>query len=174
MRITLTRLVLFALIGVFAAQLAFYYPALGEIVATHFDAYGRTNGVMSKQNFLIFEIALFALIVGEALLIPLIVERLPVSAINIPNRDHWLAEERRAETFAGIRSMFDALGVVLVAFFIAVNQIVFRANVIRETLPMGIFLAVFGVFLVAMAVWLIRFVRRFRIPAAPSTGDSQT
>lgn len=172
MRISITRLVLFALIGVFAAQLAFYYPVLEGTVATHFDTFGRPNGIMSKQGFLVFEIALFALILGEALLIPLLVEKLPASVINIPNRDHWLAEERRAETFAGIRAMFEALGVVMVAFFIAVNQMVFRANVMRENLPTWMFLAVFAVFSVAMIFWLVKFVRRFRIPPAIPSGDA--
>lgn len=175
MRITTTKLVLFALIGIFAAQIAFYYPVLGETVATHFDTFGRPNGIMSKQSFLIFEIALLILIVGEALLIPFVVQKLPVSVINIPNRDHWLAEERRAGTFDGIRTMFEALGVVMVAFFIAVNQIVFRANVMRENLPTWMFLTVFAVFVAAMIVWLVRFVRRFRIPAPkPPEGSVNT
>ncbi|MBK8150079.1 MAG: DUF1648 domain-containing protein [Acidobacteria bacterium] len=164
MRISITKLILFGLIGVFFAQMIFYYPNLGETVATHFDAVGQPNGLMPKRVFMTFEIALLLLLVSEALLIPLIIEKVPVRFLSIPNREYWLADERRAETFSSIRSFFEVLGVATVTFFIVVNQLVFRANINRENLQVWVFLTIFTVFVVTMSVWLLKFVRRFRIP----------
>ncbi len=164
MMITSKRLIILGLIGVFFAQIIFYFPNLGETVATHFDALGRPNGAMPKRFFLTFEIALLLLIVSEALLIPLLIERIPERFLNIPNRGYWLAEERRAATFAGMRSAFESLGVLLVAFFVVVNQLVFNANVRRANLEVWQFIVVFIVFVGAMVIWLLRFVKMFRIP----------
>lgn len=165
MRITSTRLILFALAGVLAAQLLFYYPNLGDSVATHYDELGRANNIMPKTVFLVFEVALLILIVGEALLIPALFERIPPRSLNFPHRDYWLADERRESTYSFIRDSFGAFGVVMVAFFIAVNQIVLRINVTREAIPVWMLVAVVAVFAAALLIWLIRFVRRFRRPA---------
>jgi uncharacterized membrane protein len=162
MRITLTKAILFTLIGVFFAQIIFYYPNLPEIVATHFDASGTPNGIMPKRLFLTFEIALLLLIVSESLLIPFIVEKVPLRFISLPNRDYWFANGRRATTLEWLRGRFDALGILLVTFFIVTNQIVLRANVQRSALPVWLFVAVLGVFVGALAAWMIGFVRKFR------------
>lgn len=165
MRIIPTRLILFVLAGVFAAQLFFYYPNLGDSIATHYDELGRPNNILPKGVFLVLEFALLVLIVGEALIIPALVERIPPRSLNIPNRDYWLADERRESTYGFIRQSFGALGVVLVAFFIVVNQIVLRINVTREPLPVWMLAAVVAVFGIALVVWFARFARRFRRPA---------
>lgn len=164
MRINIQRLILFALVGVFVAQLIFYYPNLGETVSTHFDAFGRPNGFMRKDTFVIFEFALLVLILGETLLIPVVIEKLPTRLLNLPNRDHWLADERREATYGSIRTFFELLGMVMVAFFIVVNQMVFRANVLRENLPTWLFLAVVSAFVAFVIAWVIKLARSFRLP----------
>lgn len=164
MRINIQRLILFALVGVFVAQLIFYYPNLGEYVSTHFDAFGRPNGFMRKNTFVIFEFALLALILGETLLIPVMIEKLPVRFLNLPNRDFWLAEDRRESTYDSIRTFFELLGIVMVAFFTVVNQMVFRANVLRENLPTWLFLAVVAAFVAFVIGWVIKLARSFRLP----------
>ncbi len=163
MNISLPKLILFALVGVFVAQIMFYYPNLPAQIATHFDELGRPSEIMPKRLFMTFEAALLLLILTETTLIPVIVERLPSRFVNIPNRGYWLAEERRAETFAAIRRAFDSLGVVLVTFFIVINQIVFRANIMRENLSALVFFAFFGVFLIVMIGWMYLLIRRFRV-----------
>ena len=164
MRINIQRLILFALVGVFVAQLIFYYPNLGEYVSTHFDVFGRPNGFMRKNTFVIFEFALLALILAETLLIPVMIEKLPPRLLNLPNRDFWLAEDRRASTYDSIRTFFELLGIVMVAFFTVVNQMVFRANVLRENLPTWLFLAVVAAFVAFVIGWVIKLARSFRLP----------
>lgn len=166
------KLILFGLIGALAAQCLFYYPNLPAIVATHFDDFGRPNSLMPKDLFMIFELALLCLILSETFLIPFVIERLPTRMINIPNRTYWLADENRSAMFASIRSRFEILGVLLVAFFIVVNQIVFRSNVSRVPLPVWQFAGAFIIFIGAVIAWLIGFVRKFRIPANKSNETS--
>lgn len=159
----LAKAVLFLLIGIFIAQIAYYYPNLPEIVATHFDGSGQANGFMTKQNFVIFEVAFLLLIIGEFALLPYLIEKLPNSLLNLPNKAYWLAEERRTETFAKIRNYFQWFSIILLTLFIAVNQMVFRANLTRENLPSSVMWLIIGVFLVFVIVWLLKFVSQFRI-----------
>src|ERR1051325_9785585 len=66
---------------------------------THFDVAGEPDGWMNRSTYLLFT-AVFGLV------FPLVIvgicyapRRLPASLINIPHREHWLAAERRTETF---------------------------------------------------------------------------
>lgn len=52
---SLARAILCLLIGVFLAQIVYYYPNLPENVASHFNGSGEPAGWMSRQNFVIFE-----------------------------------------------------------------------------------------------------------------------
>jgi len=92
------------------------------------------------------------------------IEKLPVRFLNLPNRDFWLAEDRRESTYDSIRTFFELLGIVMVAFFTVVNQMVFRANVLRENLPTWLFLAVVAAFVAFVIGWVIKLARSFRLP----------
>lgn len=159
----LTRVILLLLVGVFLAQAVFYFPVLPETISTHFDELGRPNGLAGKTVFFALEAVLLAVLVGEALLVPSVLARMPDSRLRIPNRGYWLEGERRSLLFARISSHFEALGVVLMVFFIAANQLLFRANLARENLPAGLTLALVAVFFVCILFWLIRFPRLFRV-----------
>jgi uncharacterized membrane protein len=159
----LAKAVLFLLSGIFIGQIWYYYPNLPDVVASHFDSAGKADGFMTKQNFVIFEIAFLILIVGEALLLPRLIEKIPDSLLNLPNKSYWLAAERRSETFRNIRNYFEWFSVLLLAFFITINQSVFRANIARENLSPIIIWIILSVFLALVIIWLIKFVRQFRI-----------
>jgi uncharacterized membrane protein len=158
----LSKIILFFLIGLFAAQCVYYYPNLPEIMASHFDGAGRPNGWMSKQSFYIFEGFILGLIVLEFTFLPWIIGKMPNRLINMPNKDYWFAEERRVETIDVIRHFFEWFSAALLALFTAVNQLVFRANINNENLSSGVWL-ILGAFLLFVIVWLIKFYRRFRI-----------
>ncbi len=151
------------MIGVFLAHCAYYYPALPEKMASHFNAFGEADDWMSKPNFFIFEGVILLLILAEFTLIPYLMKILPDSLINLPNKNFWLEKERREETFAAIRNYFEWLSILLLLLFIAVNQIVFRANLLKENLsPLAIWL-ILGGFFAFVIFWLVKFLRRFKI-----------
>ncbi len=159
----LSRIVLLFLIGIFVAQISYYYPNLPETMASHFNGLGEPDGWMSKQSFILLEGVILAVIVFEFALLPLLIEKMPDSLLNLPNKDFWLAKERRAETFLTIRRSFEWFSILLLGLFIEVNQLVFTANINRENLPPGKMWLIIGAFLFFVAFWLINFTRRFRI-----------
>ncbi len=112
----------FLLLVLFAAvHFSLLYPELPDVIASHFNAQGAPNGWQAKSGFFVAlaMITLTMAIIGFA--IPLIIGRLPVQLINLPNKRYWLAPERRAQTNAFLEAYFGWFAcaiyfVVLVAF----------------------------------------------------------
>ncbi len=151
------------MIGVFLAHCAYYYPALPAKMASHFNAAGEPDGWMPKNSFFIFEFVILLVILAEFALIPYFIRVLPVSLINLPNRDYWLAEERREETFTAISIYLEWFSILLLTLFIAVNQLVFYANVRSENLSSATMWLILGAFFAFVIFWLVKFIRRFKI-----------
>jgi uncharacterized membrane protein len=146
----------------FVGQILYYYPNLPDRMASHFNGAGEPDGWTSKQNFLIFEAVILLLIIAEFSLLPLLIEKMPASLINLPNKTHWLSETNRNATFAVIRHYFEWFSVGLLALFIAVNEMVFRANLNKQPLSNSIWIVLI-VFLLLVGIWLVKFILRFRV-----------
>ncbi len=160
-----SRMVLFILIGIFGGQSVYYFTALPEKVASHFDAAGTPDGWMSRNSFIWLEVILLAVLAFQFLALPYLIEKLPNSSMNIPNKDHWLSDEMRVETFAFIRRYLEWFAAVSLLLFILINQFVYTANIERQNLQSGKVWSILIVYFVFVTVWLVKFVRHFTIKA---------
>jgi uncharacterized membrane protein len=156
-RLALLTLTLLALL-----ELAYFYPRLPDTVATHFDAAGQADGWSAKAAFVQTNAGIILLL---ALLFPGIswlVARLPADLINMPNRDYWFAEERRASTLATIQQQMEWLGVATLLLLIAILQ----GSIVASLTPGGkmsaaaTWLPLAG-YLIFMLVWTATFIGRF-------------
>ena len=156
------RLALLALLASDALAAAHAWSLRGRlppVVASHFDAAGRANGWMPRGAFVGFYLGAVALVTVVFVIVAL-APRIPGARINLPHRDHWLAPERRDETFAWISGWGYAMGTVTVWLLIAIMRLAARAN---EGLPGAmenapILLAAFGAAaLVLLGVMLAHF-----------------
>lgn len=154
-------MILFFLIAVFVSQCVYYYPNLPPEMASHFGANGAANGWMSKEFYFAFMAFVLGLIVFEFTFLPKLIEKMPLSLINMPNREFWFSDENRAETIEIIRHFFEWFSAALLGLFIGINQLVIRANLTHENLSSNSWL-ILGAFLIFVVVWLIKFYRRFR------------
>src|SRR5687767_14071272 len=78
---------------------------LPEVVASHFGAGGAANGAMGKGAYTVF---MLVMVIGVPLLVAgstLLVRKLPPQLVNLPNKRHWLAPERRAESLEALGSL---------------------------------------------------------------------
>ena len=157
-----SRIILIFLIAVFISLCAFYYPNLPNLMAAHFNGAGEPDAWMSKRNFFLLEAGLLLLIILEFTLLPYLTAKMPQSLINIPNKDFWFAGERRAATVGIIGHFFEWFGILLLALFIGINQLVFRANLSGENLSPLSWL-ILAVFIFSVIIWTIQFFRRFKI-----------
>ena len=159
---SLSRSILAFLVISFIGQIIYYYPNLPEQMASHFNAFGEPDSWMSKSNFMIFEGVILFLIIAEFTLLPKLIEKTPTSLINLPNKDYWLADERRAETFSIFQHYFEWFSVGLLGLFIAINELVFRANLAKQNLSNSDWIVLIA-FLLFVAIWLVKFIRQFKI-----------
>ena len=142
-----------ALIGSIV-QAVFYWPYLPDEVASHFNAAGQADGWMSKTAFVTFvllmQIGLAAMMFGIGWLIKV----LPISMVNIPNREYWLAEERREQTLEESQSMMAWIAAATAIFLMVIFYLTFEANIGKEKQLNS---AVSWICLFVFMVWLLVF-----------------
>jgi uncharacterized membrane protein len=120
--------VFFVLAMLGAAQYFYYAPRLPEVVGSHFAGSGAVNGWQTKAAFFGMELAVVILAAVVGFAIPRIIGAMPVSLINLPNKEFWLSPERREETFGYLQMHMAWFGCALLAFLLFVMELVFRAN----------------------------------------------
>jgi RNA polymerase sigma factor (sigma-70 family) len=136
-----------------------------EIVATHFDLAGRPNGWMTPSHYLFFSIIagcgfpLYLVATGYLL------RFLPVNkfTFKIPNRDYWLAPERRNEMFGYLFHHFLWLACLAAIFMMAIQLLMLQANYqTRPHLSTPSVWAAVDCFLAATTVWIGILFRHFK------------
>jgi uncharacterized membrane protein len=147
------------------AQAIVDFPQLPDRVASHFGASGTPNGWMSKPAFF----AMYAVIIGLAAFVgfyaPRSIARKPRARINLPNKEYWLAPERREETFAFCARYFAWYGCALLLILVLAMGLAIQANFSSPPrLPTRPILAVIAGFVVFNLLWVIRMLRYFSNP----------
>lgn len=137
--------------------------SLPNVVASHFDSSGNANGFMPRSVYVWFMLVIVALVPLVLALVPLRAFRNPNTRINLPNREHWLAPERRTETIETLSQQAVRFSTMLLAFLCYAHWLVIQAN---KTAPPNLssrwFIGGLVVFLVATLFWAVSFIGRFR------------
>ncbi len=147
---------------------AFIIATAGDLpgqVASHFGRGDQPNAWTPRDTYV-------AIMVGAATLLPLFLvtlitwlPRVFPSAVNIPNRDYWLAPERRERSLAVLADFGWAFGCLLTLFIVGVHWVVVAANTSVPTqLPDRPFQALIAGFIAAMGLWTVALCLRFRRP----------
>ena len=139
---------------------------LPERVAIHFGAAGHADGWAPRASATVFFEAL-ALVPLIFLLLALLMRILPAWTFNVPNRDYWLAPERRDETVAIIAGQLLWVACLMNLFLMGIFGLTIEANrMTPPRLPMNLFLPLLMLFIGGTIAWTGVFLRRFRKPPA--------
>jgi uncharacterized membrane protein len=160
------RILLILLVIGFAGMCAYFYPQLPATMASHFDGEGQPDNFSSKQGYFILmsTVAFFAAVVPY--LVTALIGGLSLSWLNVPNKEYWMAAERRQQTLKMIQGRFEFFAVAQLALLAAINLLVIRANLEQAPLS-GASLGIILAFVVFAILWSIGFYRMFQIPARP-------
>lgn len=147
------------------AQCVHDFPLLPDRLASHFAASGMPNGWMTKQQFFIT----YAAVLVPAFLVEFWVSRRiankPDAKLRLPNKEYWLASERRAETFAYFDSFFAWYGCALLLVEVFAMGLAMRANFdTPPQLPTGPIVTVIAAFVLFNITAMIAMYRRFSTP----------
>jgi len=158
--------VLAALAILAAYQLVRVYPLLPERIAVHFGPEGRPDGWSGRLGFVLLYGAIEAVLVAFAAATSRFADRLPTHLWNLPNRDYWLAPERRRESVAFVARTVVWIENATLVFLIALAEIVFRANLAHgpTRLPLPTVWAILVAFVAALTWLVVRIYARFRKP----------
>jgi uncharacterized membrane protein len=144
------------------------YTILPERVASHWDGAGNPNGYMSRDGFISFYLWLM---VGLSTLfggIGSLVRVTPDDAVNLPNKEYWLAPERREATITTITHQMNAFTIMLNAFMIGIHQLSIMANLTPDKhLSNGVWVLLV-VFLGVTGFWVYKMITEFKVPQTPT------
>jgi uncharacterized membrane protein len=156
------RVLFFLIILLAIAQCAHDFPLLPDRLASHFAASGAPNGWMTKSQFFL----LYAVMLLPALIVEFRVgrkvEKTPEAKLHLPNKEYWLAPERRAETYAYFESFFAWYGCAFLFIEVFAMGLAMRANFETPTqLPTVPIVSALVGFTLFNVIAIVAMLRRF-------------
>jgi len=156
------RLLLVLLYVAAIGQLAWIGSQMPDTVATHFDAAGHPNGGMTRAGMVGFQLMMLGITAAAFLGLPVLLGRLSPTLVNIPNKEYWLAPERRAASMAALQNWMAVMGCGVVVLLMAVTALLQHANRMSPPqLSSAALLACLGAFLVYTVGTIVALYRRF-------------
>ena len=138
------------------------FPLLPERIASHFGASGDANGWMTKSQFLMTYAAILLPALVLEFWMPRRIGRTTDKRLNLPNKEYWLAPERRAGTLAYFKNFFAWYGCAFLLLEVFAMGLAMRANFQSPpripTVPIVTAIVVFLAFNIA---WVVAMFRRF-------------
>lgn len=151
-----------AVVLLHAAQTIYYYPRLPAVVAQHFGPQGNPNGWAPREFFFGLSWAILLLLSALLMLTPRLLNRMPASMINLPNKGYWLAPERKTKSLEFMQRQLEWMAVITVAFLVLVMHLAIRANLNPgHRLENTLFIVLLAVFVVSIFWQIATLYRRF-------------
>jgi uncharacterized membrane protein len=157
----LPRIIFAALVLSAIAQMISSFPRLPERIASHFGPSGAPNGWMSKESFFVIY-GVMIVLAAFIEIVPARSIRRPSARINLPNKEYWLAPERRAETFGYFEKYFAWYGCAFLLIMVLIMGLAIQANLNPPPhLPTAPTLAIIVGFVVFNIGSVVQIFRRF-------------
>lgn len=159
------RVLFFAILGAGILQCLHDLPLLPDRVASHFDPSGNANGWMTKPQFLLTYVLALVPALAVEFWIPRRIAKTGEGRLRLPNKQYWLAPERRCETLAYFERFFAWYGCAFLALEVFAMGLAMRANL--ETpprLPTTPIVSAILAFVLFNLVGVITMFRRFSKP----------
>ena len=162
--LTWAQKVLFLLPALALVHMAYYWPQLPSPMASHFGPSGKADGWMDKQSFAIFYVVLVSVISLTWSSFGWLLKKTPNDMINLPNKEYWLAPERREQSLARMSRQLSVFGIATLAFLMAVMQTVFLSNLRGSDQLGSLFFVYFAGFMLYTGIWTVQMLRDWKVP----------
>lgn len=157
--------VVFVLLLVAAAlHMAWYWPTLPAVMASHFDPRGNADAFATKTSAFVAQAALTFGIPAMLLLVALVMPWMPAWLCNLPNKDYWLGPSESRRTRKWVTGHMLWMANAALVLFMALNQAIFQANVAGQPRLPNLFVIALALFIAFTAAWCVAVVLRFRRP----------
>lgn len=135
-------------------------------MAAHFDIQGNPDRFVLKSEFFGYQLQTMLIVVGTSLLPQLLLFVLPVSFINMPNREYWLSPEHRDETVDRL-SEFAAImfGIILLTIQIGFEISAYANLQMPIVFNAKLMLTAMIISFILIGIMLVQLTFSFRLPA---------
>jgi hypothetical protein len=154
--------VFFAFVAAGAAFVWWTSGSLPDVVASHFVADGAASGFMPRGPFVASMLALVVVVPVLVHSLGWLTARIPPPFVNLPNRQYWLAPERREGTLASLGRFGVWAGYATLAMLCTLHWFVVQANVRRPPhLEQAPLIALIAFYFVALFIGVVVVLGRF-------------
>jgi hypothetical protein len=131
------------------------------------DLVGAPHKALPRDRHMVLTLAMAVLCPWLATRGALLIARHAPGLLNLPHRDHWLAPERREQTFADLGARLSTLGLGLVLLFAGLHyQELQRAQPGWPQVPQAAWAAGAAALALGFGCWMLALLRHFgRLPA---------
>jgi len=161
----ISRLILLGTWLICLLQMIYFYPKLPELVPSHFNGQGIATS-FAPRNVLV------GIYLGATLLVFLMflglgrsLTRGNTRGLNLPNKEYWLAPERRGETLATLAERMHWFGAATLGLFFDLFRQIFKVC-LGEGRTLDHPKWSVGVYVAVSVVWVIALTLRFRRPSS--------
>lgn len=147
-----------------------FYSQLPATVASHFDAHGNVNGWQSKTVFYGFLVGTILLMAFIGFALPRLMNRIPIQFVNLPNKNYWLAPERREASMEFLAAQFGWMACALLPVILFAFNYAIQCN-LHPHGPSDSSAITYPLFalLFFMLLWTVRIFNRFGPPPEDSS-----
>jgi uncharacterized membrane protein len=146
-------------------EVFYFYPLLPERMAVHFNASGIADGWGPKQQFFIFYSIVMTFMALVFWGLPFIIRHVSESLINLPNKDYWLAPERKKKTLDRLVDQLLFVGTMALILMDGILYLVIKANQSENPVMQPEWLwGLIAAFFVANVIWIVNLLQGFRRP----------
>jgi uncharacterized membrane protein len=158
----LPRIIYVVLLAIGVLDWVRRYPLLPERMASHFGPHGEVNNWQSKEAFFTTMTAVVGVSFVAGFVVPMLLAITPASMINLPNKEYWLAPERRVQTMRYVSMKMAWFGCGLLFLLLFVTSEAINANLPShgQFNSQAMWVVLFG-FLVFTAMWTVSLLRHF-------------
>lgn len=144
------KIILFAVMIISAIlpmiQLIIYYDSLPERVAAHFNAAGEADEFMTKSSFLFLIGGVHFFVSFLFIGIIFFIKKLPLSMINVPNKEYWFTDERKVASYDFFQKAMAVIAITTLLFLFVIMQSTIQYNLKENPEP----ISEFWIYLAAM------------------------
>ena len=155
-------------------QMVYWYDKLPLIVPSHFDGQGNVDGEMGRGAFYALFAGMHLLFLGGFLVLAHFLKKLPDSMINCPNKDYWLAPERREQSVDFNAQFLVATGWITSWLMIGCFQLSALVGIGKRNSIEPEFVWMIGLYLAVIIVMCVGLFLRFQKPNLDSSDFSST
>ena len=155
----------FALVAIgIVCQFIYWYPILPPEVPSHFDGNGIPDKLMDKNSYYVLMVALQAMfMIGFPVLVSFS-KKIPNALYNVPNKDYWLAPERRNETLDDMSQFLLRTGILTMLLMAAIFHLSCQVAIqVRDDISPE-FVWIMMAYLGILGVMVIAMLLKYRLP----------